>query len=602
MARAGRRCSGCAARWSPSSGGPSAVALGCLLVGGRCARRARSCWPAADERVTRYRVRLAHRHRPRRARRGRGGPHRPGRCAAPWTTSSLRWVVGLSPAVPEFHLAARGRSCCCWPRPAARGRARATADPSRRRGPRDRGAVGRRRVRLARRSRSRWTASTSRRPAGDVAAGRRRLGLGQEHAAADRQRARAPRQRRPLPGRGRRGRPPDPRPAARGTWPTPSASSTRTPRPSSWSTTSSTTSPSPSRTSASTRPTMRRRVEEVLDALGIAHLRHRSPATLSGGERQRCAVAGAMAAGPVGARARRADVDARPAGRRRRARRRRPPQRRPRHHRRAGRAPPRAGRPAWPTGPCCWPAAGSPRAGPPARGAGRLRRRAAGHPPRPPARLGPAAADRPRGPPARPATAPPAGLEPPAATGSGATPTPGPVAGRRPGSRGRARRRRRGAAGSTSSCGPARSSPCWAATGRARPRCCGPWPAWPSPLAGADRPAGRGRLRAPGPGQPALRPHRPGRGGGDPPAARPGRPAPRSTAGSTASASRDLADRHPRSLSTGAAPAGRRSPPWPWAGRPSLLLDEPTRGIDAALAGRPRGGRRRARRRRAARS
>jgi energy-coupling factor transport system ATP-binding protein len=45
-------------------------------------------------------------------------------------------------------------------------------------------------------------------------------------------------------------------------------------------------------------PVMRRRVEELLDALGIAHLRHRSPTTLSGGERQRCAVAGAMAAGP----------------------------------------------------------------------------------------------------------------------------------------------------------------------------------------------------------------------------------------------------------------------------------------------------------------
>ena len=44
---------------------------------------------------------------------------------------------------------------------------------------------------------------------------------------------------------------------------------------------------------------MRRRVEEVLDAVGIAHLRHRSPATLSGGERQRAAVAGALAAGPA---------------------------------------------------------------------------------------------------------------------------------------------------------------------------------------------------------------------------------------------------------------------------------------------------------------
>jgi len=44
---------------------------------------------------------------------------------------------------------------------------------------------------------------------------------------------------------------------------------------------------------------MRRRVEEVLDALGIAHLRDRSPATLSGGERQRAAVAGALAAAPA---------------------------------------------------------------------------------------------------------------------------------------------------------------------------------------------------------------------------------------------------------------------------------------------------------------
>jgi energy-coupling factor transport system ATP-binding protein len=43
---------------------------------------------------------------------------------------------------------------------------------------------------------------------------------------------------------------------------------------------------------------MRRRVEEVLDALGIAHLRERNPATLSGGERQRAAIAGALAAAP----------------------------------------------------------------------------------------------------------------------------------------------------------------------------------------------------------------------------------------------------------------------------------------------------------------
>jgi energy-coupling factor transport system ATP-binding protein len=44
--------------------------------------------------------------------------------------------------------------------------------------------------------------------------------------------------------------------------------------------------------------TMRKRVEEVLDLLGIAALRHRDPATLSGGERQRVAVAAALAIQP----------------------------------------------------------------------------------------------------------------------------------------------------------------------------------------------------------------------------------------------------------------------------------------------------------------
>jgi energy-coupling factor transport system ATP-binding protein len=45
--------------------------------------------------------------------------------------------------------------------------------------------------------------------------------------------------------------------------------------------------------------TMRRRVEEALDALGIAHLRGRSPSSLSGGERQRAAIAGVLAAAPA---------------------------------------------------------------------------------------------------------------------------------------------------------------------------------------------------------------------------------------------------------------------------------------------------------------
>ena len=45
--------------------------------------------------------------------------------------------------------------------------------------------------------------------------------------------------------------------------------------------------------------TMRKRVEEMLDLVGIAHLRDRDPATLSGGERQRVAIASALALHPT---------------------------------------------------------------------------------------------------------------------------------------------------------------------------------------------------------------------------------------------------------------------------------------------------------------
>ncbi len=44
--------------------------------------------------------------------------------------------------------------------------------------------------------------------------------------------------------------------------------------------------------------TMRKRIEEVLDQLKIAHLRHRSVDTLSGGEKQRVAIADALVAQP----------------------------------------------------------------------------------------------------------------------------------------------------------------------------------------------------------------------------------------------------------------------------------------------------------------
>src|SRR3712207_8660193 len=43
---------------------------------------------------------------------------------------------------------------------------------------------------------------------------------------------------------------------------------------------------------------MRRRVEEVLDQLEIAHLRRRRVTTLSGGERQRVAIAAVLALQP----------------------------------------------------------------------------------------------------------------------------------------------------------------------------------------------------------------------------------------------------------------------------------------------------------------
>lgn len=43
---------------------------------------------------------------------------------------------------------------------------------------------------------------------------------------------------------------------------------------------------------------MRKRVEEMLDLVGIAHLRDRDPSTLSGGERQRVAIASALALHP----------------------------------------------------------------------------------------------------------------------------------------------------------------------------------------------------------------------------------------------------------------------------------------------------------------
>ena len=87
---------------------------------------------------------------------------------------------------------------------------------------------------------------------------------------------------------------------------------------------------------------MRRRVEEMLDLLDIEPLRRRSVRTLSGGEQQRVAIAAALAAGPPHPRARRADVAARPTGRRARRRGAAAARARPGHDRAARRAPARA--------------------------------------------------------------------------------------------------------------------------------------------------------------------------------------------------------------------------------------------------------------------
>ena len=59
---------------------------------------------------------------------------------------------------------------------------------------------------------------------------------------------------------------------------------------------------------------IRRRVEETLDLFGLTPLRGRPLGALSGGQQQRAAIAALFAAGPAGARARRADLGARPGG------------------------------------------------------------------------------------------------------------------------------------------------------------------------------------------------------------------------------------------------------------------------------------------------
>ena len=345
---------------------------------------------------------------------------------------------------------------------------------------------------------------------------------------------------------------------------------------------------------------MRRRVEEVLDALGIAHLRERAPSSLSGGERQRCAIAGALAAAPAALVLDEPTSQLDPQGADDVLAADRPPQRRSRHDRAARRAPPRAGR-----------ATGRSRGDlrirldrrrPPARPSAVLAGYAGaptGHAPRPPPRLGAAPADRagaapPRGsPPAR--TIPPAGARAPTATAPGESCS-------------STRRRRRSSWGADPVLADvslsARRGEVVALLGRngaARPPCSG---------CSADcSPRVPGAVA--GPGTVAYVPQDPNTLLFAPtvraeltetlhaPRSQP--TAARSTTGSTRSICRELADRHPRSLAGGerqrvavaAVAVG---------GADVLLLDEPTRGMDAPsragleqalhahAAGRRRGG------------
>ncbi len=89
--------------------------------------------------------------------------------------------------------------------------------------------------------------------------------------------------------------------------------------------------------------TMRRRVEETLDLLGIADLRARDLRTLSGGEQQRVAIGLGPHDAPPAARPRRAHLGARPDRGRGRPRHLDPARPRPRHLGAAGRAPTGAG-------------------------------------------------------------------------------------------------------------------------------------------------------------------------------------------------------------------------------------------------------------------
>ena len=145
----------------------------------------------------------------------------------------------------------------------------------------------------------------------------------------------------------------------------------------------------------------------------------------------------------------------------------------------------------------------------------------------------------------------------------------------------RARRARRARTASTSASDAARSSRCSAATAPARRRCCARSAGLIDPTQGTVRTPARRRVRAPGPELAAVLADRPARGEPDAARCSAGATTARSTMARSASAS-STSPTGIRAASPAASGSASRSPPSRSAAREVLLLDEPTRGMDAA--------------------
>ena len=137
---------------------------------------------------------------------------------------------------------------------------------------------------------------------------------------------------------------------------------------------------------------MRQRVEETLDLLGLADLRDRPLRTLSGGQRQRVAIGSVLTTHPRVARARRADVGARPGRGRGGARRAAATGARPRASPSCSPSTGSSASCSTPTASCGSPATAGCVSGDPSRRPGRLAGRSPGRRARPARRLGPAPA------------------------------------------------------------------------------------------------------------------------------------------------------------------------------------------------------------------